>query len=79
MPTLTLLDAHREHVAPTHMLSRAHHAVPEAGVPMPDARRLLEVLVPLVYRPALKAAMLQLPMVSSLARLLGEMVLCCCQ
>ena len=39
---------------------------------MCDAQRLLEMLIPLVYRPALKAAMLDLGVASTLASLLSE-------
>lgn len=46
--------------------------VAESPAPLHDARRLLEVLVPLVYRPAIKAAMLAAPFASTLAHLLGE-------
>ncbi|KAL4436605.1 hypothetical protein ABPG75_003744 [Micractinium tetrahymenae] len=48
--------------------------VAESPAPVHDARRLLEVIVPLVYRPALKAAMLAAPFTSTLAQLLGVVV-----
>ncbi|PRW45038.1 G-patch domain-containing [Chlorella sorokiniana] len=43
----------------------------ESPAPLHDARRLLEVIVPLVYRPAIKSAMLAAPFTSTLAQLLG--------
>ena len=50
------------------------HTVPESPAPLHDARRLLEVLVPLVYRPAIKSAMLAVPFTSALAQLLTVVV-----
>jgi hypothetical protein len=47
-------------------------ALAAAGTPLHDARRTLELLVPLVYRPALKAAALDAGAAVALARLTGE-------
>jgi hypothetical protein len=44
----------------------------ETAVPLHDARRLLEVLVPLAYRPAIKAALLDAGLLPLMADILGE-------
>lgn len=46
-------------------------ASPASGAPLADSRRVLELTVPLVYRPALKAAMLDAGAASALARTIG--------
>lgn len=46
-------------------------AVAASAAPLHDARRLLEVLVPLAYRPAIKAALLDADVLPVLADILG--------
>lgn len=47
-------------------------SVLDSPAPLHGARRLLEVLVPLVYRPAIKSALLGTDVVQLLANVLGE-------
>lgn len=52
-------------------LAEELRAATAAEAPLVAGRRVLEVLVPLVYRPAIKAALLQLETAAGLARLLA--------
>jgi hypothetical protein len=53
-------------------LVAALRTLPSSEAPLADARRLLESVVPLVYRPALKGALVDADSLASLAAVLGE-------
>ena len=53
-------------------LAAALEAATLSATPAHDARLVLELLVPLVYRPALKAALLDSTAPTALARVVGE-------
>ena len=66
-PKAAAVAARSRRSAPGSLQRRASPAHPTP----PHCRRLLEVLVPLVYRPAIKAALLDAELVPVLADILG--------
>ena len=64
------LAAHLAHRAAWRCLLACHAQLKSELRPAPHA--LLQVIVPLVYRPAIKSALLAAPFTSTLAQLLGE-------